>query len=158
MAKLYTWAGDKDRAMQVYQELLKHYPKDKDVAYSAVRTQVRFEDWEGASRSCQLALNIDPENRTYRKTMGYCQARCNRWDEAFDSLLAVMPESEARTFLGRTLIDVDRPQEGKEQLKMALEKNPNNEYARIIYDELNAPMEAIPQPVPVQQVGFGPSR
>ncbi len=158
MAKLYTWAGDRDRAMQAHQELYKQYPKDKDVVQAMARSQARFEDWEGACRSYQIGLTLDPGNRIFQKYLSHCLARCNRWDDAFESLMKVMPEWEARTLLALTLIDLGRPQDGKDQLKMALEKNPNNDIARGILEEMNAPTEAIPQPVPVQQVGFGPGR
>ena len=38
-------------------------------------------------------------------------ARADRWDDAFAALLRNIPESEARVFLGRVLIDAGRPTE-----------------------------------------------
>jgi thioredoxin-like negative regulator of GroEL len=136
LAKLYTWAGDRERATATYNDALKYHPRDKDVAFALMRTQVRFEDWAGACRACELALSLDPENRTFRKAYGSVLARAGRWDEAFDSLLAVMGESEARTFLGRLLIDTGKVPEGQQQLQAALQKDPQNETAQRVLAEL----------------------
>lgn len=136
LAKLYTWAGDRERAIATYNEALKYHPRDKDVAFAVMRTQVRFEDWAGACKACELALSLDPENRTFRKAYGSVLARAERWDEAFDSLLMVMNESEARTFLGRLLIDTGKVPEGHQQLQIALQKDPQNETAQRVLAEL----------------------
>jgi Flp pilus assembly protein TadD len=130
LGKLYTWAGDRDRAMQVFGEAMKAHPTDKDIAWAMSRSCVKFEDWAGATTACDAALKLDPENRTYMKAKGYFLARQDKWDAAFDSLLNVMPESEARTFLGRTLVGVGRTQDGMAQLQMAVKANPNNEIAQ----------------------------
>lgn len=136
LAKLYTWAGDRERAIAAYNEALKHHPRDKEVAFALVRTQVRFEDWAGACKACELALSLDPENRTFRKAYGSVLARAERWDESFDSLLMVMNESEARTFLGRLLIDTGKVPEGQQQLQLAVQKDPQNETAQRVLAEL----------------------
>jgi predicted Zn-dependent protease len=130
LGKLYTWAGDRDRAMQVFGEAQKAHPTDKDIAWAVSRSCVKFEDWAGAATACDAALKIDPENRTYMKAKGFFLARQDKWDAAFDALLNVMPESEARTFLGRTLVGVGRTQDGLTQLQMAVKANPNNEIAQ----------------------------
>jgi len=129
LAKLYTWANDRDRAMQLYQDAIRSHPQDKDIPWACARSMVRFEDWTGANKACDQALAIDPENRTVMKAKGYFLARMNKWDDAFSSLLHVMPESEARTFLGRTLVGLGRKQEGMQQLQLAVAKDPNNELA-----------------------------
>jgi len=136
LAKLYTWAGDRERAVAMYAEALKHHPRDKEVAFALMRTHVRFEDWAGACRACELALSLDPENRTFRKAYGSVLARAERWDESFESLMMVMGESEARTFLGRLLIDTGRLPEGQQQLQAAVQKDPQNETAQRVLAEL----------------------
>lgn len=136
LAKLYTWADDKERAVGMYQEALKHHPKDPEVAFALMRAQVRFKDWAGACKACEMAMAIDPENRTFRKAYGSVLAKAERWDESFDNLLMVMNESEARTHLGRMLIDSGRVPEGQQQLQAALSKNPQNETAQRVLAEL----------------------
>jgi Flp pilus assembly protein TadD len=145
LVRLYTWANDRERALQTLQEAMKHHPKDRDVAFALVRTQVRFQDWDGACRACDNALSLDPENRQFTKALGYCQARAERWDDAFGTLLKVMPESEARTFLGRTLIDIGRTGDGQQQLQLAIQNDPQNEIARVVLQELQVAPNMVEQ-------------
>jgi len=151
LGKLYTWAGDRDRSAKSYQTALLAHPKDKDVCWAVVRSNVRFEDWNGAAKACDMALALEPQNRTYMKAKGYCLARADQWDKAFDALLNVMTESEARTFLARTLIDLGRTQDGQAHLKLAVECDPHNEVAGGLLAQLNE--AAVPGPAPLQQAG-----
>lgn len=136
LAKLYTWAGDRDRALAEYQKAAQHHPKDADVPFALMKSHVRFEDWAGASKACQTALALDPENRTYRKAYGYVLARGGKWDEAFDALLMVMGESEARTFMAHILLNSGNVAEGQRQLQTALAKDPQNATAKQMLDDL----------------------
>ncbi len=130
LAKLYTWAGDKERMVEMVRRVTTLYPKDKEVAFAQVRMMARFEDWAGACKGCEAALALDPENRTYKKTYGVVLARSNRWQEAMEAMMDVMGESDARTFLGRMLIDTGRVPEGQQQLEEALRVDPENAVAR----------------------------
>jgi Flp pilus assembly protein TadD len=121
--------------MQKLQEAATHHPKDRDVAFATVKAQVTFQNWDAACKACEAALALDPENRQYTKSLGYCQARANRWDDAFGTLLRVMPEADARTFLGRTLNDLGRYDEGKQQFQMAIRLDPNHEVAAALLQQ-----------------------
>ncbi|MCU0704309.1 MAG: tetratricopeptide repeat protein [Fimbriiglobus sp.] len=136
LAKLYTWAGDRDRAVATYSEALKLYPNDKEVAFALMRTHIRFEEWPAAAKACESALALDKENRTFRKAYGVVLAKAERWDEAFENLMMVMSEVEARLFLGRMLIDTGRVPQGQEQLQVVLQKDPQNETAQRVLTEL----------------------
>lgn len=153
LGKLYTWAGDRDRAIQMYQEVAKLHPKDKDVAFAMVKCQVKFQDWDSACRACHAALALDPENRHFTKALGYCQARSNRWEDSFGTLMKIMSESEARTFLGQTLIALGRTDDGYGQLKMAVATDPQNAIAQsLLAGVQTAPMNNL------QQTGFDAPR
>ncbi len=132
LGKLYTWAGDHGRAMQWYTEATRQHPKDRDIALAVVKCHIRFQDWESACKACEAAVAADPDNRHFTKTLGYCQARVNRWDDAFGTLMKIMSESEARTFLGQTLIALGRVPEGQQQLQTAVTADPNNENAKTV--------------------------
>lgn len=152
LGKLYTWAGDRERATQMFSEAIKAHPTDKDVPWALSRSCVKFEDWAGASTACDAALKLDPENRTYMKAKGYFLARQDKWDVAFDTLLNVMNESEARAFLGRTLVGVGRTQDGLAQLQMAVKANPNNENAQNLLAQLQE-SQTLPTNPDVQLTG-----
>ena len=156
LARLYSKIGDRERAAQIYSEALRQNPKNHELAFKMASMYAKAEEWPAACETCKVAIAIDPENRTYHKTFGYCAARAGQWDVAFDSLMRVMPEPEARYFLGRVLIDADRVSQGRQQLEMALRLDPKHEAAAELLADLDAPaplLGAIPQPAPVQQVG-----
>ena len=156
LAKLYNKIGDRERAVQIYAEGLRQNPKDHELAHKMASMHAKAEEWQTACEACKIAINIDPENRTYHKTLGYCAARAGQWDAAFETLMRVMPEADARYFLGRVLIDAERIAEGRQQLEMAIRKNPQHEAATELIADLDAPMTVpslIPQPAPIQQAG-----
>ena len=53
-----------------------------------------------------------------------------------------MPEAQARYFLGRVLLDLDRIDEGRQQMQLALKADPQFEPAR----DFLAVLESPPQP------------
>lgn len=157
LARLYSKIGDRERAAQIYTEALKLNPKNHELAFKMAGMYAKGEEWQPACDACKIAITIDPENRTYHKTLGYCAARAGQWDVAFEALMRIMPEPEARYFLGRVLIDADRVPEGRQQLDMALRKDPQHAASAELLAELDAPMTpptVIPQPAPIHQAGF----
>ena len=67
-----------------------------------------------------------------------------------------MAEPDARYFLGRVLIDLDRVADGRQQLEMAQSLDPKHAASAELLAELSAPPQpqgVAPQPAPVQQVG-----
>ena len=138
LAKLYARCGDKERMAAAFQAALKHSPKDHDLAHKMAAAQVQVEDYAGAAQSCAYALSLDPENRTYLRTLGYCQAKTGQWQQAGETLMRVMPEAKARYFLGRVLIDQDRLAEGRQMIQMAAAQDPELQAARDFLTELDA--------------------
>jgi 4-amino-4-deoxy-L-arabinose transferase-like glycosyltransferase len=136
LAKLYTWANDEERAVVTYQRVAKLYPKDAEVLHETMRSMVRFEDWPAAVKAAEKATELDPENRTYRKALGMCLAKANRWEDAFEVLTSGMDETDARCVLGRLLLDANRVGEAKVQLTVALQKNPNHPAAKELLAEV----------------------
>ncbi|MGL6096119.1 MAG: tetratricopeptide repeat protein [Fimbriiglobus sp.] len=126
-ARMYAKAGDKDRAVAAFQTAVNANPADHELVYQMATTQARLGDWAGAAESCERALAADPENRTYRKTLGYCQGKLGQWEAAFASLSVVMPEAQARYFVGRAMLDENQPADGRKQIELAVQANP--EYA-----------------------------
>lgn len=142
LAKLYARAGDKDRAIQGYEAALRHHPKDHELAHKMAAMQARFGDWPACTDAARYALSLDPENRTYQKTLGYALSQTGKWDEAFDTLMKLMPEADARYFLGRVLADMDRVDEAKVQMDLALRVNPQFDPAREFLATVTSPPPA----------------
>ena len=152
LARMYAKSGDKERAADALQRAIRHHPDDHALAHKLAATYVQFADWPAATAACERALAVDPENRTYIKTLGYCQAVSGRWEEAFGTMLRVKPEAEARYFLGRILSDMQRHDEARQQMELALQADPQYSPARTHLDRL-AGAAAEPAAGPVRQAG-----
>jgi tetratricopeptide (TPR) repeat protein len=151
LAELYAKSGNKDRAIATFQEALKHSPKDHNLAYKMAVMQANFQDWAGAAQSCQYALSLDPENRTYTRTFGYCQAQLGQFQQAGETLMKVMPEANTRYFLGRVLIDQNRMAEGRQMIQMAASQDPQFQQAQEFLAQLDS---GTPATGKVKQVAF----
>jgi tetratricopeptide (TPR) repeat protein len=138
LAKLYAKSGDRTRAVETFQTAIDNNPRNHALVHQMAAIQVQFADWAGAVAACQTALRLDPENRTYHKTLGYCQAQLGQWDEAFDTLCKVMPEAQARYFLGRVLVDHGQLDQAKKQIQAALTLDPQYNLARQTLTDLEA--------------------
>jgi tetratricopeptide (TPR) repeat protein len=156
LARLYTHSGDKARATQLYDSAIKANPKDHDLAFQKARMLARFEDWNGAVAACQTAQGMDPENLKYPKAIAYYKAQAGQWDEAFAILLKRMPEADARFFLGRVLLDLDRIEEGREQMVLAMKADPKHADAGSVLAMLESPPATGGEKV--QQAGFQNNR
>lgn len=144
LARLYTLAGDAERAMETYRVAMRTFPNDHTLAHRVAVTQAKFGDWAGAVESCRVALSMDPENRTYQKTLGFALAQVGDWDEAYAVLARVMTEAEAHYFLGRMLYDLDNVDEARQQMRFALAADPRHALAKQFLADLDAGLAAAP--------------
>ena len=130
LARMYAKGGDKARAADTLQTAIRHHPEEHTLPHKLAATYIQFADWPAALVACDQALAIDPENRTYLKTLGYCQAVTGQWENSFGTMLRVMPEAEARYFLGRVLSDMERYDEARQQMELAIQADPQYTLAR----------------------------
>ncbi|MDB5306807.1 MAG: Tetratricopeptide repeat protein [Gemmataceae bacterium] len=161
LARLYAGMNDRERATEGYKKYLQVFPKDGTVCHEIAMTHARWKDWAGAASWCEVALRVDPENRSYRKTMGFSLARAGKWDEALASLGQIMPEAQARYHLAEVLDDMKYLDASRQQLQLALQADPNYAPAREVLAGLDQPAQpgaSIPgrDPNPVQQAGYAP--
>jgi tetratricopeptide (TPR) repeat protein len=125
LARLYTRLGDRERAVAMLRTLQQHYPNDHKTAYELALTHARFEDWASAETACQQALQGDPENRSYLKTLGKLMARGGKMEQGFDVMVRVVPEAEARYTMAKLLADMEKPDLAHQQLQLAAKADPN---------------------------------
>ena len=148
MGRMYVKIGDKERAADAYAKCVKHHPKEADVHHEVALMHAKWQDWNAAIASCNTAVNLDPANRIYRKTQGFCLARAGRWDEGFAALCQVMPEAQARHNMAGLLDQMGQTEACRQQLMLALQADPNYGRSREFLMELNG------QANPVQQAGY----
>ena len=161
LARMHAKLDDQEQTIAAYREYLKHYPKDADIHHEVGQRMAHWKDWKGAVSWCESALKLDPANRTYRKTMGFCMAMDGRWEEAFTTLCEIMPEPQARHNLAGILDHLGHRDACRQQLQMALQADSTYEPSRQFLAELDRrsqPDAGIPaeEPNPVQQAGGTP--
>ncbi|HUR54328.1 MAG TPA: tetratricopeptide repeat protein, partial [Gemmataceae bacterium] len=157
MARLYARIGEQERADEVYRKYLSLYPKDHAVVHEVAVVHGRWKDWAGAAAWCEAALKIDSENRDYRKTLGFCQARAGNWDGAFTTLSQLMPEAKARMNLAGMLDHMGQTDACKQQLQLAIQADPTFVAAREMLAELEQggtlPPTTAEEANPIRQTG-----
>jgi tetratricopeptide (TPR) repeat protein len=161
LAGLYARMGDQDRASDLYRKYLGLYPNDHEVMHEVALAHARWKDFAGAEAWCEAALKLDPENRNYRKTLGFLQARGGKWDQGFATLCRIMPEAKARMNMAGLLDQLGHPDASRQQLQLAIAADPNYAPAREFLAELDQPAQPpVPatagQADPVMQAGYQP--
>jgi tetratricopeptide (TPR) repeat protein len=139
MAQFYARVGEREKAIEAYKKYLTIYPNDAAVAHEVAITYARWKDFPSAVTWCEHSLKLDPENRTTKKTMGFCLARAGRWDEAFAVLCQIMPEAQARHNLAGLLDHMGHTDASRIQLQLAMQADPTFAPARDFLTELNNP-------------------
>ncbi len=148
MARYYARVDEREKAIEMYKRCLKHHPQDAELGHEIAMVHARWKDYPGAIAWCQYTLkNIDPENRTVKKTLGFCHAMAGQWDEALATLCEIMPEAQARHNLAGLLDHLGYPEASKTQLQLALQADPNFEPARQFLAELEPNPAAQHQPI-----------
>lgn len=137
IARMYVKTGEQAKAAEAFKKYVEVHPKDADVYHEAAMACARFQDWTGATKWCEGALQLDPENRAYRKTLGFCQARAGKWDEAFASMCRVMPEAQARYNMAAVLLHTNNADACRAQLQLALRADPQHAATRDFLAELD---------------------
>ena len=156
-ARLHARLNDRDRATAGYKRYFDLYPKDAETMHEVAVAHARWKDWAGATAWCETALRVDPENRAYRKTMGFCLARGGKWDDGFATLCRIMPEAQARYNMARVMEHQNQSDASRQQLQLAIQADANYAPAREFLAELDQtapPAGGVPAqaPNPIQQV------
>lgn len=148
MAQFYAKTNDREKAVEQYKKCLTQHP-EAEIAHEVAIVHARWKDWHGAVAWADYTLKIDPENRSVKKTKGFCQAFAGQWDEAFSTLSQIMPEAQARHNLAGMLDQMGHTDKCKMQLQLAVKADPNYAPARGFLAELDQPRD----PNGLQQAG-----
>ena len=141
LARLYAATGDKTAAIQAMQAVLAQHPESHELAHKLATIEYQFGEYAAAGKDTERALQGDSKNRTYLKTLALCQAHQEQWDAAFGTLVntQVMNQAQARYFLGRTLLDLGRTDEGRAQIAESVRLDPDYELAAVTLRDLVGP-------------------
>ena len=151
LAEFYETFNDHAQARVIYERAMHAHPRDAQLRHDLGMTFARKKDFETASTLVSEALKIDPDNRTYRKTYGFCLVRCGKADEGYQWLSRCMPEDEARVNVSKMLFQMGQDEGAKRHLTLANQANPTNTTAHQMMAQLNG---GVTVPVATTQTNY----
>ena len=136
LAQVHQLSGDYNGALAVYHKGLKVDSGAASLWYDMGMCEARHGDWKTAVENLAKASNLEPENRTYTKSLAFALARTGRSEESVACFKKVMDESQARYNVARLLHHFNQDELSARQLQLALQSNPNNQPALELLAEL----------------------
>ena len=150
-ARMYAKIGDREKAVAGYKAYFHVYPKDVEAVHELAIVHARWGDLPGAVTWSEAAVKADPDNRTYRKTLGFCLARAGQWEKGFEVLCRVMPEAQARHNLAGLMDQMGYTDASRQQLQLAIQTDPNFAPAKEFLAELDQTTQTPTPPAPPAQ-------
>jgi tetratricopeptide (TPR) repeat protein len=158
LVRLYVNLGDKERAQTAFHKALTLAPKDAGLWYDLGIYQARLRDWPASVESLHAAVQLDPDNRIYCKTLGFTLARAGQAEEGYAWLAKAMPEAQARLNLARMLYQTHQDQACADQLVLALRADPQSGEARQMLEAMQRGEPPMPYPTAgVRQAAYDPA-
>lgn len=148
LARLYSTRGDADKALATYQKALKAHPKEPAIWFEAGMCHARKKDWEPAIRSLRKAVELDPENRQCAHILGYTLACAGQYDESLACFQRTDGEAMAHFNLARMLHRMERFDLSRQQLQLALQKDPQLTAAQAMLAHYEGQAPETPEVVP----------
>ena len=139
LGKAYEGVGDYDRAVGNYQNAVKAYPKDASFWFELGMCQARHRDWKPALENLKIATDLDPENRAYANTRGYCLARAGRYEESVAYFKKFAGEARAHYNVARMLHHLKQDEACELHLNLALKAEPGFKEAQEMLAALRTP-------------------
>jgi tetratricopeptide (TPR) repeat protein len=154
LARLHRETGDLAAAVPCYEKALELNNKDAALWYELGMCQGRLRRWTMAVESLGRAAELEPKNRQYVNHLGFALAGAERYQDSLECLTHLNGPAKGRYDLARMLRYLNKPQQAREQAKLALAQDPKLPGARQFLDELDgkpvqkaAHAEASPVPV-----------
>jgi len=148
IAKMYVAIKDHDRAISAFGRALKAYPRQGAVWFDLGMYQSQCKEWEPAVSSLSQAVACEPENRYFATTLGYCLARAGRFEESLACFQQTVGPAKAHYNLARMLIHMNQMDQGKEQLRQAVQADPELSEARQMLAQVDKAPTTIDLPAP----------
>ena len=139
LARVYMKMNHYDRALEVYRQATEKFPKEFTLWFDMGMCQCRSKQWDQAATSFKKALEIDPENRQVTQTLGFCLARAGHIEESLAMLQRVMTPAQAHYQIARMLHHVQRDDLCRDELRQALQLDPELAPARTLLVSLDGP-------------------
>jgi len=135
-AQLQSQLGKSDKALELYQQAAKAYPKDAVVFNNMGMFQAQHKRLNEAAEALKQAAALEPENRLYGNNYASVLVAQGRTREAFEVLRSVHDDATGHYNLGFLLNKKGRREEAMRQFAMALEIDPSMAPAKRWYEFL----------------------
>jgi tetratricopeptide (TPR) repeat protein len=153
LARLYVMSNDYSQAKETYDAALKQAPGDASLWFAAGMTYARTKEWGLAVEHLAKASELDPENRSYHRYLGFMLARAGRIDESLAAFGRYEGEAKAHYYLAEMLEHLGQVDPCKTQLQLALAKDPQlSEATQMLVRLSGGP--AAPAPAGLQTVDY----
>ena len=154
MARLYQTQQDRDKTVEWYQRAAKAYPANGDLLMEMGTAMTKvFKDRDMAIHCFHAATKVDPDNKTYRKALGFALAHAGRYEEGYAWLSRCMPHAEAHYNLARMMDHNGHHEQANQHFALAVQANPNHELAKMGLSGSPAE-ETIPEAKVIQSVKY----
>lgn len=137
LARVHAALNDHERALATYRKVLEKHPRLAVVWHDLAMCQARRKDFVQAITCCKKAHELEPENRTYANTLGWLLARAGRFQESFALMGRLHGEAQAHYKMAQMLAHLKQPEQCRQHLQLALQKNPELTAAREMLTRLD---------------------
>src|SRR5262249_61598904 len=126
---------------------LQKHPKEAPVWHELGMCYAQQKQWEPAIENLRHAVELDPEQRLYNHSLGFCLTRSGRYDEGFTVFAKLEGEASAHYNVARMLHHVNEDQLCKQHLRQALRLKPEMVPARDLLAKLETSQANSSKPI-----------
>ena len=149
LAEMYTFMGDKDKALETYQRAAKLFPKNSDVYVAMAICCKHFNDSDGAVQFLHQATKLNPDDRRLKINLGFEFAMAKRYKEAYIWLEQYQGAAQAHYSLAQVYERQGDLAQAQNELQLSLQVDPNYRPA----NDMMAQLADTNQPIGVEGSG-----
>ncbi len=133
LARVCSDAGEHQMAIQTLDLALAKHAREAQLWYERGIVMGRQKQYDEAAGNLNQALQIEPKNSAYGKTLGLMLARAGRGDEGAAALQHWMSEADAHYNVAKILERMGQSAESQRHLQLALRADPNHQASLAMY-------------------------
>lgn len=137
LARVYVHLKDYDKAQAAYDKALKQHPKNSLLWFEQGQCHHKQKLHGKAADAFRKAAEADPENRDYAKHLGLALAQAGRVQESVQVLSKLYGEAQGHYKVALILDRLDQPDQARQQLQLALQRDPMLQPAQQMLAKLN---------------------
>jgi Tfp pilus assembly protein PilF len=137
LARVYVHLKDYDKAQAAYDRALKQHPKNSLLWFEQGQCHHKQKLFGKAADAFRKAADADPENRDYAKHLGLALAQAGRTQESVQVLSKLYGEAQGHYKVALILERLDEPDQARQQLQLALQRDPMLQPAHQMLARLN---------------------